>query len=104
MFSVLVKKVTAFIKGSPEEEKESDVKKSTAPPSDDTNEPWEVIPTIKDDPWTVVVKSRSAIAEFNDSGANRQTPYERTYQYEFDRRVVEADRRAIREANMRASK
>ncbi|QGI65484.1 hypothetical protein CEK26_009434 [Fusarium fujikuroi] len=104
MFSMLVKKVTAFIKGPSDEDKNRDQKENTVNQPKDTTEPWEVIPTIKDEPWAVVVKSRSAIATFDDSGFNRQTQYERTYQYEFDRRVVEADRRAMREAEMRAFK
>ncbi|KAF5617809.1 hypothetical protein F52700_12496 [Fusarium sp. NRRL 52700] len=104
MFSMLVKKVITFIKGPSDEDKERNQKENTANNPEDDTEPWEVIPTIKDDPWTVVVKSRNAIAEFDDSGAKRQTQYERTYQYEFDRRVVEANRLAIREVKMRASK
>ncbi|KAL9567232.1 hypothetical protein ACKAV7_008662 [Fusarium commune] len=104
MFSMLVKKVTALIKGTSEEEKDRDLKESTVIHPEDATEPWEHIPTIKDDPWTVVVKSRNAIAEFNDSNGNRQTQYERTYQYEFDRQVVAADRLALCEAKMRAAK
>ncbi|KAF5624003.1 hypothetical protein F25303_11639 [Fusarium sp. NRRL 25303] len=104
MFSMLVKKVTALIKDSDDDEEDRGQKENTVNQPKDATEPWEVIPTINDEPWAVVVKSRSAIATFDDSGSNRQTQYERTYQYEFGRRVVEADRRAMREAEMRAFK
>ncbi|KAI1016594.1 hypothetical protein LB505_006848 [Fusarium chuoi] len=110
MFSMLVKKVTALIKGPSDNEKEHDQKEPDQKEPvviqpEDATEPWELIPTVKDDPWSVVVKSRNALTEFDDSGADRQTHYERTYQYEFDRRVVEADRLDIREREAkRASK
>ncbi|KAG4271324.1 hypothetical protein FPRO04_11086 [Fusarium proliferatum] len=105
MFSMLVKKVTALIKGPSGEEKQPDQKEPVLIQPEDATEPWELIPTVKDDPWSVVVKSRNALTEFDDSGADRQTRYERTYQYEFDRRVVEADRLDIRELEAkRASK
>ncbi|KAF4490513.1 hypothetical protein FAGAP_10716 [Fusarium agapanthi] len=105
MFSMLVKKVTALIKGPSDKEKESDQNEEPVViQPEDAIEPWEVIPTVKDDPWSVVVKSHNVLAEFDDSASNCQNHYERTYQYEFDCRVVQADRIAQREAVMRASK
>ncbi|EMT74507.1 hypothetical protein FOC4_g10001014 [Fusarium odoratissimum] len=104
MFSMLVKKVTTLIKGPSDEEKDRDLKESTVIHPEDATEPWELIPTIKDDPWTVVVKSRSMLGEFKDGNGDRQSHYERTYQYEFDRQVVVADRLALREAKMRTAK
>ncbi|KAF5578703.1 hypothetical protein FPCIR_11457 [Fusarium pseudocircinatum] len=104
MFSMLVKKVTALIKGPADEEKEPEQKEPVVIQPEDAVEPWEVIPTVKDDPWSVVVKSRNVLTEFDDGAGNRQTHHERTYQYEFDRRVVETDRLAIRESKKRASK
>ncbi|KAG5747536.1 hypothetical protein H9Q70_009787 [Fusarium xylarioides] len=104
MFSMLVKKVTTMIMGPSDEEKDRELKEGVVVQPEDATEPWEVVPTVKDDPWSVVVKSRNVLAEFDDSGTNRQTHYERTYQYEFDRRVVEADRLAMRESRKRASK
>ncbi|KAK2929364.1 hypothetical protein FoTM2_009703 [Fusarium oxysporum f. sp. vasinfectum] len=86
MFSMLVKKVTTLIKGPSDEEKDRGLKEST------------------DNPWTVVVKSRSMLGEFKDGNGNRQSHYERTYQYEFDRQVVVADRLALREAKMHTAK
>ncbi|EWG55074.1 hypothetical protein FVEG_13125 [Fusarium verticillioides 7600] len=114
MFSMLVKKVTSLIKGpsnedkdrelKDQEKKDREAKEGVVVQPEDATEPWEVVPSVKDDPWSVVVKSRNVLTEYEDSGANRQTQYERTYQYEFDRRVMEADRLALREANKRASK
>ncbi|KAJ4037283.1 hypothetical protein NW756_005714 [Fusarium oxysporum] len=104
MFSMLVKKVTTLIKGPSDEEKDRGLKESTVIHPEDATEPWELIPTIKDDPWTVVVKSRSMLGEFKDGNGNRQSHYERTYQYEFDRQVVVADRLALREAKMHTAK
>ncbi|PNP78854.1 hypothetical protein FNYG_07719 [Fusarium nygamai] len=104
MFSMLVKKVTTLIKGPSDEDKDRELKEGVVVQPEDATEPWEVVPSVKDDPWSVVVKSRNVLTEFDDSANNRQTPYERTYQYEFDRRVVQADRIAQREAEKRASK
>ncbi|KAF5560233.1 hypothetical protein FPHYL_6746 [Fusarium phyllophilum] len=104
MFSMLVKKVTTMIMGPSDEGKDRELKEGVVVQPEDATEPWEVVPAVKDDPWSVVVKSRNVLTEFDDSGANRQTHYERTYQYEFDRRVVEADRLAMRESKKRASK
>ncbi|EGU86755.1 hypothetical protein FOPG_10294 [Fusarium oxysporum f. sp. conglutinans race 2 54008] len=104
MFSMLIKKVTTLIKGPSDEEKDRDLKESTVIHPEDATEPWELIPTIKDDPWTVVVKSRSMLGEFKDGNGDRQSHYERTYQYEFDRQVVVADRLALREAKMHTAK
>jgi hypothetical protein len=104
MFSMLVKKVTTLIKGPSDEEKDRDLKESTVIHPEAATEPWELIPTIKDDPWTVVVKSRSMLGEFKDGNGDRQSHYERAYQHEFDRQVVVADRLALREAKMRTAK
>ncbi|KAF5531433.1 hypothetical protein FNAPI_13251 [Fusarium napiforme] len=114
MFSKLVQKVATMIMGPSDEEKnheekdrkekDRELKEGVVVRPEDATEPWEVVPTVKDDPWSVVVKSRNVLSEFDDSGTNRQTPYERTYQYELDRRVVEADRLAMRESKKRGSK
>ncbi|EXL50536.1 hypothetical protein FOCG_08813 [Fusarium oxysporum f. sp. radicis-lycopersici 26381] len=90
--------------GPLDEEKDRDLKESTVIHLEDATEPWELIPTIKDDPWTVVVKSRSMLGEFKDGNGDRQSHYERAYQHEFDRQVVVADRLALREAKMRTAK
>ncbi|KAF5693082.1 hypothetical protein FDENT_2304 [Fusarium denticulatum] len=104
MFSKLVQKVATMIMGPSDEEKDRELKEGVVVQPEDATEPWEVVPTVKDEPWSVVVKSHNVLTEFDDSAGNRQTPYERTYQYEFDRRVVQADRIAQRKAEMRASK
>jgi hypothetical protein len=109
MFSKLVQKVATMIMGPSDEEKDRErkdreLKDGVVVQPEDATEPWEVVPTVKDEPWSVVVKSHSVLTEFDDSAGNRQTPYERTYQYEFERRVVQADRIAQREAEKRASK
>ncbi|KAF4949124.1 hypothetical protein FGADI_9128 [Fusarium gaditjirri] len=104
MFSLLVKKVTNLVKGTSQEEMDRDLKENTIIQPEDAIEPWEVLPNIKDDPWSVVVESRGALSQFDDGNEDRQSHFERTYQYEFDRQVVAADRAAMREAKMRASK
>ncbi|TXC08373.1 hypothetical protein FocTR4_00003359 [Fusarium oxysporum f. sp. cubense] len=71
------------------------------------NDPYYHIPALEDrleTIWTVVVKSRNAIAEVGDGNANRQMHFERTYQYEFDGRILTTDRLVQREAQIRAAK
>jgi hypothetical protein len=104
MFSMLAKKLTTLIKGKSEEEKDHDLKESTVVFAEDATEPWEVIPAIKDDPWAVIVvdKQHQVLATFDDGNGNRQSQFERTYQYEFERRVQTSFRLARREADMRA--
>lgn len=75
-------------------------------PKDD-NDPYYHVPALEDrleTTWTVVVKSRNAIAGFANGNANRQMHFERIYQYEFDRRILAANRLAQREAQIRAAK
>ncbi|EXK44750.1 hypothetical protein FOXG_18663 [Fusarium oxysporum f. sp. lycopersici 4287] len=75
-------------------------------PKDD-NDPYYHIPALEDrleTTWTVVVKSRNAIAEVGDGNANRQMHFEQTYQYEFDRRILTTDRLIQREAQISAAK
>ncbi|KAK2677755.1 hypothetical protein RAB80_006495 [Fusarium oxysporum f. sp. vasinfectum] len=75
-------------------------------PKDD-NDPYYHVPALEDrleTTWAVVVKSRNAIAEVGDGNANRQMHFERTYQYEFDGRILTADHLVQREAQIRAAK